>query len=156
MRVGIKDIRPRKLCSIQSGNGCPQRSQLQPGVPSLGCCVTLLPATFCNLGLGDSLSSCNKRIVLISYSFFSLQSLLRPKPTCDDRRSLALGRGTFLYLIVDDRASHDERQGNFSCLFTTFFRLNTLRCFCHRGVGKPNAVSNAIGYAMPATVHTML
>jgi hypothetical protein len=37
-----------------------------------------------------------------------------------------------------------------------FFRLNTLRCFCHCGVGEPNAVSNAIGYAMPAAVHTML
>jgi hypothetical protein len=44
---------------------------LQPGVPSLGRCVTLLPATFCNLGLGDPLSSCNKRIVFISYSFFA-------------------------------------------------------------------------------------
>jgi hypothetical protein len=84
MRVRNKDVRPRKLCSILSGNGCPQRSQLKPAVPSLGFCVSLLPATFCNLGLGDSLSSCNKRIVLISYSFFALQSLLRPKPTRDD------------------------------------------------------------------------
>src|SRR4030095_13673243 len=56
------------LCSTQSGDGWPQRSQLQPGVPSLGRCVTLLPATFCNLGLGDPLSSSNKRIVFISYS----------------------------------------------------------------------------------------
>src|SRR5213593_1177010 len=87
------------LCSKQSGDGWPQRSQLQPGVPSLGRCVTLLPATFWNLGLGDPLSSCNKRIVFISYSFFAwqthsrrdrktsrglafaLQNLLRPKPT---------------------------------------------------------------------------
>src|SRR6476620_10132371 len=58
------------LCSTQFGDGWPQRSQLQPGVPSLGRCVTLLPATFCNLGLGDPPSSCNKRIVFISYSFF--------------------------------------------------------------------------------------
>jgi hypothetical protein len=57
------------LCSTRSGDGWPQRSQLQPGVRSLGRCVTLLPATFCNLGLGDPLSSCNKRIVFISYSF---------------------------------------------------------------------------------------
>src|ERR1043166_4905500 len=57
------------LCSTQSGDGWPQRSQLQPGVPSLGRCITLLPATFCNLGLGDPLSSSNKRIVFISYSF---------------------------------------------------------------------------------------
>src|ERR1700746_1619561 len=57
------------LCSTQSGDGWPQRSQLQPGVPSLGRFVTLLPATFCNLGLGDPLSSCNKRIVFISYFF---------------------------------------------------------------------------------------
>src|SRR5262249_7360922 len=84
MRVRNKDVRPRKLCSIQSGNRWPQRSQLQPGVPSLRRCVTLLPATFCNLGWGDSLSSFNKRIVLISYSFLLLQSLLRPKSTRDD------------------------------------------------------------------------
>src|SRR6266508_5687740 len=57
------------LCSTQSGDWWPQRSQLQPGVPSLGRCVSLLPAMFCNLGLGDPLSSCNKRIVFISYSF---------------------------------------------------------------------------------------
>jgi hypothetical protein len=57
------------LCSTEYGDGWPQRLQLQPGVPSLGRCVTLLPATFCNLGLGDPLSSCNKRIVFISYSF---------------------------------------------------------------------------------------
>ena len=49
--------------------GWPQRSQLQPGVPSLGRCVTLLAATFCKLGLGDPLSSCNKEIGSISYSF---------------------------------------------------------------------------------------
>jgi hypothetical protein len=59
------------LCSTQSGDGWPQRSQLQPGVPSLGRCVGLLTATFCNLGLGDPLSSRNKRIVFISYSFFA-------------------------------------------------------------------------------------
>ena len=59
------------LCSTQSGDGWPQRSQLQPGVPSLGRCLSLLPATFCNLGLGDPLSSCNKRIVFISYSLFA-------------------------------------------------------------------------------------
>jgi hypothetical protein len=59
------------LCSTKSGDGWPQRSQLQPGVPSLGRCVSLLPAMFCNLGLGDPLSSCNKRIVFISYSFFA-------------------------------------------------------------------------------------
>src|SRR5262245_20098353 len=88
MRVRNKDVRPRKLCSIQSGNGCPQRSQLQPGVPSLRRCVTLIPATFCNLSLGDPLSSCNKRIVLISYSFFALQSLLRPTPDRDDSKLL--------------------------------------------------------------------
>src|SRR4029077_3823149 len=63
------------LCSTQSGDGWPQRSQLQPGVPSLGRCVSLLPATFCNLGLGDPLSSCNKRIVFINYSFFCLANL---------------------------------------------------------------------------------
>ena len=34
------------LFSTQSGDGWPQRSQLQPGVPSLGRCVTLLRATF--------------------------------------------------------------------------------------------------------------
>jgi hypothetical protein len=61
----------RTLCSIRSGYGWPQRSQLQPGVPSLARCITLLPATFCNLGLGDPLSSCNKRIVFISYSLFA-------------------------------------------------------------------------------------
>jgi hypothetical protein len=75
---------------------------LQPDIASLGRCVTLLPATFCNLGLGDLLSSCNKGIVFISCSFFAsqtysrrdgangnvsrglafvLQDLLRPKPT---------------------------------------------------------------------------
>src|SRR5258707_4553708 len=59
------------LCSTQSGDGWPQRSQLQPGVPSLGRCVRLLPVTFCNLGLGDPLSSGNKRIVFISYSLFA-------------------------------------------------------------------------------------
>src|SRR4026209_2295066 len=59
------------LCSTQSGDGWPQRSQLEPGVPSLGRCLSLLPATFCNLGLGDPLSSCNKRIVFISYSLFA-------------------------------------------------------------------------------------
>jgi hypothetical protein len=59
------------VCSTQSGDGWPQRSQLQPGVPSLGCCLSLLPATFCNLGLGDPLSSCNKRIVFINYSLFA-------------------------------------------------------------------------------------
>ena len=87
------------LCSTRFGYGCPQRSQLQPGVPSLARCVTLLPATFWNLGLGDLLSSCNKRIVFISYSFFAwqirirrdrktsrglafaLRKSLRPKPT---------------------------------------------------------------------------
>src|SRR5215472_380326 len=53
------------LCSTQSGDGWPQRSQLQSGIPSLGRCVTLLPAAFCNLSLGDPLSSCNKRIVFI-------------------------------------------------------------------------------------------
>src|SRR6201981_2817613 len=67
------------LCSTQSGDGWPQRSQLQPGVPSLGRCVTLLPATFCDLGLGDPLSSCNKRIGFISDSFFASQTY-----GCDD------------------------------------------------------------------------
>src|SRR4051812_34018212 len=62
------------LCSKQSADGWPQRSQLQPGVPSLGRCVTLLPATFCNLGLRDPLSSSNKRIVFISYPFFAWQT----------------------------------------------------------------------------------
>src|ERR1700757_1521022 len=62
------------LCSTQSGDGWPQRSQLQPGVPSLGRCVTLLPATFCDLGLGDPLLSCNKRIGFISDSFFASQT----------------------------------------------------------------------------------
>jgi hypothetical protein len=57
------------LCSTQSGDGWPQRSQLQPDVPSLGRCVTLLPATFCNIGLGDPLSSCNKGFGFISSSF---------------------------------------------------------------------------------------
>src|SRR5258708_38411834 len=71
------------LCSTQSGDGWPQRSQLQPGVPSLGRCVTLLPATFCNLGLGDPLSSCNKRIVFINYSF------LLGKPTAATIRNSA-------------------------------------------------------------------
>jgi len=37
--------------STQSGEGWPQRSQLQPDIPWLGRCVTLLPATFCNFGL---------------------------------------------------------------------------------------------------------
>jgi len=65
------------LCSTQSGDGWPQRSQLQPGVPSLGRCVSLLPATFCNLGLGDPLSSCKKRIVFISYSLFAWRTYAR-------------------------------------------------------------------------------
>src|SRR5205809_689634 len=67
------------LCSTQSGDGWPQRSQQQPNVPSLGRCVTLLSAAFCNLGLGDPLSSYNKRIVFISYSF------LLGKPTAHQR-----------------------------------------------------------------------
>ena len=62
------------LCSTRSGDGWPQRSQLQPGIPSLGRCVTLLPATFCNLGLGDPLSSSNRKIVFITYSFFAWQT----------------------------------------------------------------------------------
>src|SRR5262249_25352086 len=62
------------LCSRQSGNGWPQRSQVQPGVPSLGRGVTLPPPTFCNLGLGDPFSSCNKRTVFISYSIFAWQT----------------------------------------------------------------------------------
>ncbi len=62
------------LCSKQSGDGWPQRSQLQPGVPSLGRCVTLLPATFCNLGLRDPLSSCNKRICFHQLLFFAWQT----------------------------------------------------------------------------------
>ena len=53
------------LGMTQFGDGWPQRSQLQPGAPSLGRCVTLLPVTFCSLCLGDPLSSCNKRIVFI-------------------------------------------------------------------------------------------
>ena len=61
------------LCSKQSGDGWPQRSQLQPDVPSLGRCVTLLPATFCNLGLGDPLSSCNKEL-LSSVTLFAWQT----------------------------------------------------------------------------------
>ena len=65
------------LCSTRSGYGWPQRSQLQPGVPSLARCVTLQPATFWNLGLGDPLSSCNKRIVFICYSFFAWQIRIR-------------------------------------------------------------------------------
>src|SRR5881394_2982897 len=65
------------LCSKQSGDGWPQRSQLQPGIPSLGRCITLLHATFCNLGLGDPLSSCNKRIVS-SVTLFGLANL-RPQ-----------------------------------------------------------------------------
>jgi hypothetical protein len=43
------------LCSTQSGDGWPQRSQLQPGVPSLGRCATLLPVTFCNPGRSSGL-----------------------------------------------------------------------------------------------------
>jgi hypothetical protein len=82
------------LCSTQSGDGWPQRSQLQPGVPSLGRCVTLLPATFCNLGLGDPLWSSNKGIVFISYSF------LLGKPTGRDD----------LKLLLDYRAPPDDRQ----------------------------------------------
>jgi hypothetical protein len=82
------------LCWTQSGDGWPQRSQLQPGVPSLGRCVTLLPATFCNLGLGDPLSSCNKRIVFIGYSF------LLGKPTARNE----------LKLLLDYRAPPDDRQ----------------------------------------------
>src|ERR1700747_1885412 len=82
------------LCWTQSEDGWPQRSQLQPGVPSLGRCVTLLPATFCNLGLGDPLSSCNKRIVFISYSFFL------GKPTARND----------LKLRLDCRAPPDDRQ----------------------------------------------
>ena len=89
------------LCSTRSGYGWPQRSQLQPGAHSLARCVTLLPATFWNLGLGDPLSSCKKGIVFISYSFlawqvrirrdrktsrglgFALRESLRPKPNRD-------------------------------------------------------------------------
>src|SRR5512133_3944693 len=82
------------LCSTHSGDGWPQRSQLQPGVPSLGRCVTLLPATFCNLGLGNLLSSCNKRIVFISYSF------LLGKPTARND----------LKLLLDYCAPPDDRQ----------------------------------------------
>src|SRR5438034_23466 len=76
------------LCSTQSGDGWPQRSQLQPGVPSLGRCVSLLRATFCNLGLGDPLSSCNKRIVFISYSLFASRTYGRRD--CKTSRGLAL------------------------------------------------------------------
>jgi hypothetical protein len=82
------------LCSTQSGDGWPQRSQLQPGVPSLGRCVTLLPATFCNLGLSDPLSSSNKRIVFISLLFFGWQTYGR-----DD-----------LKLRLDYRTPPDDRQ----------------------------------------------
>jgi len=119
------------LCSTQSENGWPQRSQLQPGVPSLGRCVTLLPATFCNLGLGDPLSSCNKRIVFISYSIFAwqaygrrdrktsavwllpLQNLLRKKPTAtiwNSSSTPSVRTCSFLYLIVDYRGPPDDRQ----------------------------------------------
>jgi hypothetical protein len=120
------------LCSTRSGCGWPQRSQLQPGVPSLACCVTLLPATFWNLGLGDPLSSCNKRIVFISYSFFAwqirirrarktsrglafaLRKSLRPKPNRDhlkllldaEREDVVLS----LRLIVNYRARPDDRR----------------------------------------------
>src|SRR6516165_3859071 len=82
------------LCSTQSGDGWPQRSQVQPGVPSLGRCVTLPPATFCDLGLGNPFWSCNKRAVFISYSF------LVGKPTARDD----------LKLLLDDRAWPDDRQ----------------------------------------------
>ena len=58
-------------CSTQSGDGWPQRSHLQPGVPSLGRCVSLLPATFCNLGVGDPLSSCNKSFRHVTKELFS-------------------------------------------------------------------------------------
>jgi hypothetical protein len=113
------------LCSTQSGDGWPQRSQLQPGVPSLGRCVSLPPAMFCNLGLGDPLSSCNKRIVFISYSFllgeptagaiarlhadwlFALRNLLRPKPTATNLNSSSppsVRAWSFLCLIVDYHA----------------------------------------------------
>ena len=74
------------LCSTRSGYGWPQRSQLQPGVPPLARCVTLQPATFWNLRPGDPLSSCNKRIVFISYSFFAWQIRIR----CDRKTSRGL------------------------------------------------------------------
>src|SRR4029077_14898080 len=92
------------LCSTQSRDGWPQRSQLQPGVPSLGCCVTLLPATFCNLGLGDLLSPCNKRIVFISYSF-----LLGNPPARND-----------LKLLLDYRAPPDDRQVTYVAFLATW------------------------------------
>jgi len=59
------EILNETLGMAQFEDGWPQRSQLQPGAPSLGWCVTLLPVTFCGLCLGDPLSSCNKRIVFI-------------------------------------------------------------------------------------------
>ena len=61
MGVGNPDSSPPAILSetfgtTQFGDGWPQRSQLQPGAPSLGRCVTLLPVTFCTLCLGDLLS----------------------------------------------------------------------------------------------------
>jgi hypothetical protein len=104
---------------------------LQPGVPSLGRCVTLLPATFCNLGLGDPLSSCNKRIVFISYYFFAWQTcgaaqsqdftrigfcfakLAWTETNCDDLElssTPSMRTWSFLRLIVQHRAPPDDRQ----------------------------------------------
>src|SRR5258708_19569962 len=81
------------LCSKHSGDGWPQRSQLQPSVPSLGRCATLLPATFCNFGLGDPLSPCTKRIVFIRCSFFfgppPPAPLSNPAPTTSHPLTLA-------------------------------------------------------------------
>jgi hypothetical protein len=70
IRGGNPDRSPLAILSetlgmTQFGDGWPQRSQLQPGAPSLGRCVTLLPVTFSSLCLGDPLSSCNKGIVFI-------------------------------------------------------------------------------------------
>ena len=68
----LKSLPPPCACTLRStqpAQGCPQRSQLQPGAPSGGRTVGLIPATFCNVSFGDPGSSVKKRIAFIGCSF---------------------------------------------------------------------------------------
>jgi hypothetical protein len=79
---------------------------LQPGVPSLARCVTLQPATFWNLGLGDPPSSGNKRIVFISYSFTEASRDHLKLLLDAEREDVVLS----LRFIVNYRARPDDRR----------------------------------------------
>ena len=124
------------LCSTRSGCGWPQRSQLQPRVPSLACCVTLLPATFWNLGLGDPLSSCNKGIGFISYSFFAWQIRIRR----DRKTSRGLGFALRKSLRPKPNRDHLELPPRRNRCRTCRARRSFGRSFHHRlvpeGCGK--------------------